>query len=277
MGQPKTLFIAQLRLLIPVACLSAVMNNTPVVAVMIPIIERWASIIGIHKSKFLMPMSFASLLGGMVSLFGTSANIVLAELYEEETDDTLGVFEQASVGVPVAICGILYMAVFSRFIDAREVDTEEEGLDRRYQVMYVIDDDCPYINRPVEDTGVTKMKGCIPRAIIRKGKYISFRDTEQHGNTFQAGDQVQFSAVVQVIIDLRNLEGFSLLTESETDKLGNQRRHRCLVPPPHPPLPPPSDHLLFSAVCFSHPLSLSSLPPPSSHVRGLCCSMFGHI
>jgi di/tricarboxylate transporter len=229
MGQPKTLFVAQLRLLIPVAILSAVMNNTPVVAVMIPIVERWSTVIGIHKSKFLMPMSFASLLGGMVCLFGTSANIVLAELYEDELGETLGVFEQAVVGIPMAICGILYMAIFSRFINANEVVEDEQGLDRRYQVVFVIDDDCPFIGRPVSDTGVTKMKGCIARSVIRKGKCYNFRDTENFGNAFYAGDQVHFSAVVQAIIDLRNTDGFSLLAESDTDKLGNRRRHRCLV------------------------------------------------
>jgi di/tricarboxylate transporter len=229
MGQPKTLFMAQIRLLVPVACLSAVMNNTPVVAVMMPIIDRWSNVIGIHKSKFLMPLSFASLLGGMVTLFGTSANIVLADLYEDETDEKLTVFEQAVVGIPICIAGVLYMAVFSRFLNVEIKQANDEGLDRRYTVIFVIDKDCPYIDRPIDDTGINMIKGCLPRSITRKGISINFNDSDRHGDKFLAGDQIQCSAVVQAIIELRNLEGFSLSGESELDKLGNMRRHRCLV------------------------------------------------
>jgi len=80
LGAPTSLFVAQIRLLFPVAVISAFMNNTPVVAMMIPIVDAWSTRIGIPKSKFLIPLSFASMLGGCCSLIGTSTNLILAAL-----------------------------------------------------------------------------------------------------------------------------------------------------------------------------------------------------
>ena len=68
LGEPKSLFIAQLRLLVPVAVSSAFMNNTPIVAMMIPVILQWAPKLKRAPSTFLMPLSFASMLGGMCSI-----------------------------------------------------------------------------------------------------------------------------------------------------------------------------------------------------------------
>ena len=87
LGKPKTLFVAQLRLLLPVAIASAFMNNTPIVAMLIPVVETWAPSIGHDKSKFLMPLSFASMLGGMCSMMGTSTNLVVAGLLKKKNPE----------------------------------------------------------------------------------------------------------------------------------------------------------------------------------------------
>ena len=80
LGEPKSLFLAQIRLLLPVAVSSAFMNNTPIVAMLIPVVIQWAPRIGKRPSTFLMPLSFASMLGGMCSMMGTSTNLVVAGL-----------------------------------------------------------------------------------------------------------------------------------------------------------------------------------------------------
>jgi Na+/H+ antiporter NhaD/arsenite permease-like protein len=80
LGRPKTTASAQLRLMIPVAIVSAFLNNTPVVAVMIPIVQRWGKNIGISTQQLLIPLSFASILGGTCTLIGTSTNLVSDEM-----------------------------------------------------------------------------------------------------------------------------------------------------------------------------------------------------
>ena len=84
LGKPNSLFVAQLRLLFPVAIASAFMNNTPIVAMLIPVVEKWAPSIGHDKAMFLMPLSFASMLGGMCSMMGTSTNLVVAGMLRKK-------------------------------------------------------------------------------------------------------------------------------------------------------------------------------------------------
>ena len=130
LGKPKSLFVAQMRLLFPVAIASAFMNNTPIVAMLIPVVETWAPSIGHDKAKFLMPLSFASMLGGMCSMMGTSTNLVVAGLLLKKNPEMqpFGLFDIVPVGGPCALAGIIYMAVFSKCL--LRGDSKEDGKGR---------------------------------------------------------------------------------------------------------------------------------------------------
>ena len=81
LGRPKTLAGAQIRLMAPVACMSAVMNNTPIVAMYMPIVQEWSKRLRISPSRLFMPLSFAAILGGACTLIGTSTNLAVTQLY----------------------------------------------------------------------------------------------------------------------------------------------------------------------------------------------------
>lgn len=120
LGTPTTAAGAQLRLMVPIAIVSAFLNNTPVVVVMIPIVQRWCKNVGISSQQLLIPLSFASILGGTCTLIGTSTNLVvvglLKERYPEENISNIGLFELGEYGVPVAIAGIAYVMLASPFL-----------------------------------------------------------------------------------------------------------------------------------------------------------------
>ena len=90
LGKPRTPAGAQLRLMLPIACVSAFLNNTPVVAVMIPIVLRWAEATGVAKEQLMIPLSFASVLGGTCTLIGTSTNLVVQGMVETWTREHAG-------------------------------------------------------------------------------------------------------------------------------------------------------------------------------------------
>ena len=77
LGRPKTIRAAQLRLMLPVALFSSVLNNTPVVAMMVPAVSDWARRMKIPASQLMMPLSFAAIIGGVCTLIGTSTNLVI--------------------------------------------------------------------------------------------------------------------------------------------------------------------------------------------------------
>ena len=122
LGHQTTIAGAQLRLMIPIAVVSAFLNNTPVVTVMIPIVQRWAENIHIPKEQVMIPLSFASILGGTCTLIGTSTNLVVLGMLKDlrgaegtsETKQTMGLFDLGLYGVPVAMTGMTYMLLASR-------------------------------------------------------------------------------------------------------------------------------------------------------------------
>jgi di/tricarboxylate transporter len=94
------------RLLPPVAVSSSVLNNTPIVAVMVPEIQAWARRNGREVPRLLMPISFAAILGGTVTLIGTSTNLVISGLLESAGYEPLGFFELAPLGLPMVLVGL---------------------------------------------------------------------------------------------------------------------------------------------------------------------------
>lgn len=120
LGRPKNSASAQLRLMIPIAIVSAFLNNTPVVAVMIPIVQRWGKNVGVNPQQLLIPLSFASILGGTCTLIGTSTNLVVVGLlqarYPGDDVGQVGLFDLGKYGVPIAMAGMAYVLVFSSYL-----------------------------------------------------------------------------------------------------------------------------------------------------------------
>jgi hypothetical protein len=120
LGKPRTVVGAQLRLMIPIATLSAFLNNTPIVAVAIPFVLRWAKIIQVPRQQLLIPLSYATILGGTCTLVGTSTNLVvngkLKEEYPDEDAGKIGLFDLGIYGVPNALFGIIYMLCCGSFL-----------------------------------------------------------------------------------------------------------------------------------------------------------------
>ena len=97
-----------------IAFISAFLNNTPVVVIFAPIIKNWARRTGLSATKFLIPLSYATILGGMCTLIGTSTNLVVDGMIQEAGYEGFTIFELGKIGVIITVIGIVYMVLFSK-------------------------------------------------------------------------------------------------------------------------------------------------------------------
>jgi di/tricarboxylate transporter len=155
LGTPKTVASAQVRLMVPVAFVSAFLNNTPVVAIMIPILQKWSKKCGIAPSQLFIPLSFASILGGTCTLIGTSTNLVVEGMMRERYPDAkpIGMFDLSMYGVPVALSGFAYILIFSPFLlpggKKTAADGGGSGVEDSLAVGAVVAPGSAVINQPV--------------------------------------------------------------------------------------------------------------------------------
>lgn len=114
-----------------VTAFSAFLNNTPIVVIFIPHIKAWAKRMGLPIKKFLIPLSYAAILGGMCTLIGTSTNLVVHGLMLESGMEGFAMFEFAKIGGPIAIAGIAYIVLFgNRRLPGDDSEADEQMLDQ---------------------------------------------------------------------------------------------------------------------------------------------------
>ena len=142
--------LAILVILLIVGLSSAFINNTPVVVLFIPIVLSLSCELGFSPSKFLIPVSYASILAGTCTLIGTSTNIIVSDLSATQGYGSIGMFELAPVGVPIAVLGIIFLMVAApRLMPSHQTPVCElsDRQNRRYLAELSIPKDSPLIGK----------------------------------------------------------------------------------------------------------------------------------
>ncbi|MGA7269499.1 MAG: SLC13 family permease, partial [Acidimicrobiia bacterium] len=203
------------RLVAPTAASSAFLNNTPIVAMLLPQDRAWCEERGLSPSKYLMPLSFAALLGGVVTVIGTSTNIVVSGLLEESGQRGLGFFELAAVGLPIALLGsIAIVALAPAVLPARRSVRQELDEEARQFVMeMMVDQGGALDGRPIAQAGLRHLSSVFLATIERSGSLIAPVSPDEilHG-----GDRLRFVGRVKHVVDLPAIRG---LTPEPTDQL----------------------------------------------------------
>ena len=226
LGRPTSLAAAQLRTMVAPGVLSAFVNNTPVVALMVPAIRDWAKKNRLSVSKLLMPMNAAVVLGGLCSLIGTSTNVVVSGLVAGKRGQPLGMFDITWLGVPLFAAGLVYLITASKFLlkDRRPpMSTSDDP--RRYTLEMVVEPGSPLAGRTIEAAGLRHLHGLFLMEIDRNGHVIAaVAPTER----LQAGDRLVFVGVIDSVIELQKIRGLRPATD-QVFKLDDPRSERVLV------------------------------------------------
>lgn len=161
-----------------IAFISAFLNNTPVVVIFAPIIKRWTESVKLPATKFLIPLSYVTILGGICTLIGTSTNLVVHGMILEAGYEGFTMFELGKVGIFVAIAGILYLFAFSSRLlpdvrtDAVKLDEEPEEHGDLHRVEAVLGARFPGINKKLGDFNFKRHYGAEVKEIKRSGQSI---------------------------------------------------------------------------------------------------------
>jgi len=232
-GRPKSILKAQLKILPNIAFGSAFLNNTPLVAMMIPVIRDLSKSCGLDPKKLFIPLSYASILGGTCTLIGTATNLVIAGLVNETLERgatdlpymvPVGMFDLSLVGVPITIIGIIFLMTVGKWLlpsSPGATDISGEGIQRLFRVELAVEGGGPLVGKTLHDVGLLGSDGFSIICFIRNGAHIDVgRDT-----VLVAGDAIGYSADIAGAKALWATIGLNPLYSTKEQKPDRHRHH----------------------------------------------------
>ncbi len=226
LGRPRSLASAQVRMMVPVAGLSAFLNNTPIVAMFMPVVNDWAKKYNLSASRLFIPLSYAAIVGGTCTLIGTSTNLVVYGMLGDDTRDRVGMFTIAWIGVPVALMVMTYILLFSKkLLPDRKTPRVEIEDPRHYTVEMMVELNSAVADKTIEEAGLRNLPGAYLMEIERKGdRIVAVGPTER----LRGGDRLIFVGVIDTVVDLQRIRGLVPATD-QVFKLTDPRPNRILV------------------------------------------------
>lgn len=226
LGNPTSVPLAQLRIAGPVTAMSGFLNNTPLVAAMIPALHAWSRKIGVAPSKLMIPLSYSAILGGTVTLIGTSTNLVVNAQYQALTGNPgFQLFDITPVGLSVAIVGVAFMfLVFPHLLPDRKDNTPFANL-REFTLEVAVAPNGPLVGKTVEQAGLRHLRRVYLIEIERDGNIVTAVPSQEK---LRGGDRLVFAGDTQAISDLLRINGIVPSVEGEAP-LSTERAERRLV------------------------------------------------
>jgi di/tricarboxylate transporter len=214
LGRARDTRSGTIRICGPVVGLSAFLNNAPIVAMMTPAVIDWARRKGLSPSRFLIPLSYASILGSTTTVIGTSVNLTVAGLIIREGMPEMRFFELLPVGAPICVVGLLYLILSAqRLLPDRANPADVVGEKRReYTASMLVTPEFSHVGRSIEEAGLRELPGLFLVEIDRQGHAITPVGPEE---IVEPGDRLVFAGVISTIVDLQRMRGLVPDTDDE--------------------------------------------------------------
>jgi di/tricarboxylate transporter len=224
LGRPRGELHAQARLVGIAAPLSGFINNTPIVAMLTSAIEHWSRRSGIAPSKLLMPMNYATILGGMCTLVGTSTNLIVSGLVLQAGLPALHMFTPLGVGALAAAAGAAYLLTVGRWLLPERRSTLQQAVAdiREYTVEMLVECEGGIAGKTIGEARLRKLAGSYLLELVRDGQVHAAVSPLMK---LRAGDRLVFVGQTDAVRELRQVPGLRPATEQvfKVDDAGGQR------------------------------------------------------
>ena len=220
LGQPESYSKAVIRLMLPVAGLSSFLSNTTVVALFVGIVKMWSKKLGVSPSKLLIPLSYASGMGGVCTLIGTPPNLIISGLYAENTGVAMNVLTTTIPGVFCLFIGVLSIIAMRNLLPDRKAPESAFESTSEYTVELLVPSDNPNIGMTINEAGLNNVRGGNLIEVVHFDEFVSPAGGDE---IVMGGDRLIYSGQIDEILELKKTHGLVnadhyVFTLSEIDK-----------------------------------------------------------
>ena len=221
LGVPGSYPKAVVRLMLPVAALSSFLSNTTVVALFLNVVKVWAKKLKIAPSKLLIPLSYASGMGGVCTLIGTPPNLIVSGFYMSDTGTHLNIFTTTLPGLFCLVVGVLSVLALRRLLPNRKSPEDSFEATSEYTVELLVPTECESVGKTVEEAGLKNVNGGHLIEIVRFDReIISPVPADEY---VLGGDRLVYSGQIDEILNLKKTHGLAnathhLFSLNEVDK-----------------------------------------------------------
>ena len=204
LGQPKTYSKAVVRLMLPVAALSSFLGNTTVVALFVGIVKMWSKKLNISPSKLLIPLSYASGMGGVCTLIGTPPNLIISGLYADHTGTAMNVLATTIPGLFCLAIGVLSIIAMRRLLPDRKAPESDSEDTAEYTVEMLVPSTNKFIGETLGYAGLLDVKG---GRLIKWQHFDNVAVPIDKNEFIMGGDRLVFAGNIKDILELQNTHG----------------------------------------------------------------------
>ena len=206
LGTPDTYTKAVTRLMLPVAALSSFLSNTTVVALFVNIVKMWAKKLGVSPSKLLIPLSYASGMGGVCTLIGTPPNLIISGLYEQKTGEAMNILATTIPGLFCLAIGVLSIIAMRRLLPNRKSPESAFESTGDYTVEMLVPSDNKHIGMSIGELGLNNPHG---------GSLIELRHFDDEkilspvpdDEPLMGGDRLVYAGQIGELLELESSHG----------------------------------------------------------------------
>jgi di/tricarboxylate transporter len=199
LGTPDSYSKAVTRLMLPVAALSSFLSNTTVVTLFVGIVKMWARKLGVSPSKLLIPLSYASGMGGVCTLIGTPPNLIISGLYEEKTGEAMNILATTIPGLFCLAVGVLSIIAMRKLLPDRKAPESAFESTGEYTVELRVPSDNPYIGQTLGEAGLFHVKG---GSLIEMYHFDDALTPVTENEPIMGGDHLVYAGQIDELLDM---------------------------------------------------------------------------